>query len=311
MQSSNRKTTRIFLTALLVFTFCCGQMTKSERNTLIAEQSFIDGIDSFSKGEKEEAISNLKIAISLDPSDTRAQNALDWIYQLLKEENKIDPPSLEDSNLNDELIDKEEEDIDKIMLLSSLSEGLEAFRDGDYELMLDALDTAVDFTEKGSDMYFEASVNRMLALALNEEYEESMDQADELLDIDPTSLEVLTMSSWAAYYAGYGEDSLGFAQTAYDLYPDNPVVKNNLAYAWAVDGENLDKAYELVSLALEAEPGHPSFLDTKGWILYQQGNSEAALPYIEEALEGAIFDPDIKEVKEHLKIIMEELDGSR
>ena len=308
MKSSIRIITGLFLTAVLFFTLSCGQMTDSEKNQMIAEQSVLDGLSCLSVGDTKGAVSNLQTAVSLNPNDKEASNALDWITQLLAEEGKNAMAS--EPVLSEEDPEADEDALNELMLFEAMSAGLEAFEDGDYELMLDALDTALDFTKLGTEEYFDAAKIRMAALNLNAEYDECMDQADELLEIDPTDLDVLTSSGWAAHHAGYDEDSLGFVQTAYDLYPDNPTVLNNLAYAWAIDGENLDKAYDFVKLALDAEPEHPAFLDTMGWILYQKGDPQAALPYIEDALGGAFTDQNNKEVQEHYDIIMEELSGN-
>ncbi len=44
----------------------------------------------------------------------------------------------------------------------------------------------------------------------------------------------------------------------------------------------------MVNMALAAQPENASFLDTKGWILYQQQNFKEALPYLlESASTGA------------------------
>jgi tetratricopeptide (TPR) repeat protein len=54
------------------------------------------------------------------------------------------------------------------------------------------------------------------------------------------------------------------------------VLKNNLAYLYASEGFNLDKALELVNSSLAMDPNDYATLDTKSWILYQLGRYEEA-----------------------------------
>jgi tetratricopeptide (TPR) repeat protein len=56
----------------------------------------------------------------------------------------------------------------------------------------------------------------------------------------------------------------------------NSVLKNNLAYLYASEGFNLDKALDLVNSSLAIDPNDYSSLDTKSWILYQLGRNEEA-----------------------------------
>jgi len=79
--------------------------------------------------------------------------------------------------------------------------------------------------------------------------------------------------------------------------PDDHLALNNYAYSLAVRGEKLQKAYEMVERALKLDPGNPSYLDTKGWILFKLGRYREALQYVEAAYKKA---KENAEVLEHL-----------
>ena len=70
-----------------------------------------------------------------------------------------------------------------------------------------------------------------------------------------------------------------------NLFPT--MARNNLAYLLAErqpTPENLARAQKLSAEALEDNPEEPSFLDTQGWILCQQGNFARGKPFLEKAV---------------------------
>jgi len=68
---------------------------------------------------------------------------------------------------------------------------------------------------------------------------------------------------------------------------------NYLAYMWAENNLKLDKALKYVDRALEIEPENGAYLDTKGWIYFQQGDYTNALTYLERANTLIPNDPTI------------------
>jgi tetratricopeptide (TPR) repeat protein len=75
------------------------------------------------------------------------------------------------------------------------------------------------------------------------------------------------------------------------------LARNNLAYLLATQTpspENLDRALKLVSDALEESPEESNILDTKGWVLCQQGDYRQAVTYLEQATESATNNPPIE-----------------
>ena len=75
------------------------------------------------------------------------------------------------------------------------------------------------------------------------------------------------------------------------------LAKNNLAYLLATQmpsPENYERALKLVTEALDESPDDPNILDTKGWILCQQGDYRQAATYLEQALEAAPNNPTVQ-----------------
>ena len=72
---------------------------------------------------------------------------------------------------------------------------------------------------------------------------------------------------------------------ALSLSPDLLYTKNNYAYYLSVRGEQLDKAEKLSKETISAEPDNSTYLDTYGWILFQQKKYKEAQQYIEKAIQ--------------------------
>jgi Tfp pilus assembly protein PilF len=70
------------------------------------------------------------------------------------------------------------------------------------------------------------------------------------------------------------------------LEPTNASVMNNYAYYLSVRNANLDKAEKLSKRSLELKPDEATFLDTYGWILYQQHKYKEAKDYIQKAVDA-------------------------
>lgn len=67
---------------------------------------------------------------------------------------------------------------------------------------------------------------------------------------------------------------------------------NALGYLLVVQERKLDEARDLIDRALVIEPEDPAIMDSKGWLLYKQGDPSAALPWLERA-HAAYPDPEV------------------
>ena len=73
---------------------------------------------------------------------------------------------------------------------------------------------------------------------------------------------------------------------------EDPVALNNLAWQYAMSGRA--GAAELAERAHRLAPDNGNITDTYGWILYLDGDLEAALPILERAAEQSPDDPEIQ-----------------
>src|SRR5262249_31292365 len=64
-------------------------------------------------------------------------------------------------------------------------------------------------------------------------------------------------------------------------------------YMYAERGQNLSEALELIQRALELDPDNGYFIDSLGWVYYQQGRYPEALRELLRATERAKDDPEI------------------
>jgi tetratricopeptide (TPR) repeat protein len=88
-----------------------------------------------------------------------------------------------------------------------------------------------------------------------------------------------------------------YYQRAIRLSDSAAVYLNNLAYAYAQRGVQLERAKALVQQALARDPRNASYLDTMGWVEYQLGHYGDAVSWLKKAVDG---EPNNAEVLEHV-----------
>jgi tetratricopeptide (TPR) repeat protein len=88
-------------------------------------------------------------------------------------------------------------------------------------------------------------------------------------------------------------------------YPEDPEVANSYGYFLAEVGEDLDLAERLVKQALAAEPDNGAYLDSLGWVYFQQGDYAAAFDWLVRAANER---PDDPVILEHLGRTLARLD---
>lgn len=133
----------------------------------------------------------------------------------------------------------------------------------------------------------------------------AMNQHEQAIPILDSVLANFPPDQWVHYYLAICHEELGhFADTekhleAYMQFtPDDPDILNFLAYLYAEEGINLDRAETLLNKALEADPENPYYLDSLGWTYFKQGRAEEAVQYIQKAIYG--MDTDDAVLRDHL-----------
>ena len=137
-----------------------------------------------------------------------------------------------------------------------------------------------------------------------------LEQYEEALVVFEDGLEIMEDANplvKSDFYAQIGDLNyhLGNKRVAYKKYeealklnPQNLGVLNNYSYFLSLDDESLDKAEQMSSITVKAEPTNPTYLDTYGWVLFRQGAYTMAKIYIENAVKYSQDEPSA-EVLEH------------
>jgi len=73
-------------------------------------------------------------------------------------------------------------------------------------------------------------------------------------------------------------------EIALKLDSTNALVNNNYAYALSERGIQLERALRMVNLALKADSGNSSYLDTKGWVYFKLKDYDKAKVFIQHAI---------------------------
>lgn len=100
------------------------------------------------------------------------------------------------------------------------------------------------------------------------------------------------------YFLGNKEEAFSHYEQALQLNPQNLPVLNNYSYYLSLEKRDLDKAEMMSGITVKAEPMNPTYLDTYGWILYEQGSYVMARIYLEKAVVYSGENPSA-EVIEH------------
>lgn len=97
----------------------------------------------------------------------------------------------------------------------------------------------------------------------------------------------------ANFYGQIGDlyHQLGQSDSAFVTYdkaltydPNNLGILNNYSYYLSLIKKDLDKAERMSSITVKAEPTNPTYLDTYGWVLFEQGAYTISKIYIENAI---------------------------
>jgi tetratricopeptide (TPR) repeat protein len=142
--------------------------------------------------------------------------------------------------------------------------------------------------------------------AMGEAYQ-ALDQIDDAIAAHRKAKELTGRASFPlAYLLGMKGDYEGEVREYRAVVrenPDVPAALNNLAYAFAVRGENLDEALTLSRRAVQLEPRIAVMEDTLGWVYFKLGMFADA----EETMIGALLYEGGNQgtLREHLAAVMD------
>lgn len=93
--------------------------------------------------------------------------------------------------------------------------------------------------------------------------------------------------------------AISLLERALKSAPNNPLVLNNLA--WAYQQEKDPRALPTAEQAFKLASNHPGIMDTLGWLLLEKGDTARALPLLQKAAEKA---PNSPEIRYHLGVAL-------
>jgi tetratricopeptide (TPR) repeat protein len=84
---------------------------------------------------------------------------------------------------------------------------------------------------------------------------------------------------------------------ALQLRPDDPGLLNYLAFSWADQGVNLDRARTMLERAIQLVPDDGAIVDSLGWVMYRAGDFDQAIKQLERAV---ALDANDATINDHL-----------
>jgi Flp pilus assembly protein TadD len=111
--------------------------------------------------------------------------------------------------------------------------------------------------------------------------------------------------AWSLYFdRAICEDQLGNwsaaepdLMAALALAPNQPYLLNYIGYSWALRGEKLDQAHDMIAQAVGLDPNDGAVIDSLGYVSLRQGHTADAVSQLTQAVE---LDPNDAEVNAHL-----------
>lgn len=82
------------------------------------------------------------------------------------------------------------------------------------------------------------------------------------------------------------EETVDAYERALRLDSENTTALNNYAYYLSVREENLEKALDMATKAVDTDPQNSSFLDTLGWVYFKMGDYEQAREFIRKSIDS-------------------------
>jgi tetratricopeptide (TPR) repeat protein len=117
------------------------------------------------------------------------------------------------------------------------------------------------------------------------ENEEAIEFLNRAIRLDPNNVNVLGQLGLLYNNLGMMVESDSLYELALQIDPQNALINNNYAYSLSERDLQIDRASEMIEIAITADSSNSSYLDTYGWIFFKQGEYEKAYYYIKKAIE--------------------------
>lgn len=149
-------------------------------------------------------------------------------------------------------------------------------------------DSAAKYLKKSVDLN-PRDVNTISAYAYTLSQLKEQDSAiiylERALSLSPDEVNVLGTLAMIYNEKRFYDKSDSLYERALSISPDDAIINNNYAYSLSTRGIQLERALDMVNIALDKDSLSSAFLDTKGWILYKLGRYSEAKYFVEKAIE--------------------------
>lgn len=133
---------------------------------------------------------------------------------------------------------------------------------------------------------------------------------DNGLMVMPNQPELLYEAALMAEKIGRSDVLERYLRQLIQINPGHAHAHNALGYSYVDRGERLDEAQQLIDRALQLEPNDPYIMDSKGWLLYRQGDMAGAVAVLKKAY-GLRPDPEIAAHLGEVLWVTGDRDGAR
>jgi tetratricopeptide (TPR) repeat protein len=127
------------------------------------------------------------------------------------------------------------------------------------------------------------------------ELDDAIETLKKISSLDPNNEQHLFNLAIALDESGEREEAISLVEKVIQKNPNNANALNYLGYSLAEQAKELPRAEELIKRALEIEKDNGFFMDSLGWVYYQAGNYDKALPVLEKSVTLTQGDPVILE----------------
>ena len=159
------------------------------------------------------------------------------------------------------------------------------YNSNEYDVMIKKSEEAIELFPSQPSFYFYNGMGNIQKEDYNKAIE-VLEEGNDLVISSDRKLKAQFLSSLGdAYYAikKYDESDEYF-DLSLEIEPNNYYVLNNYAYYLSERNTDLERAKGMSEKSNQLNPDESSFQDTYGWILYQLGEYENALQWLEKSL---------------------------
>jgi tetratricopeptide (TPR) repeat protein len=150
-----------------------------------------------------------------------------------------------------------------------------------------ALEVLDGFSAENPDQAMEVGATRAHLLAEAGDVDGALRGLDALAEEYPGHPDLTYQRATVLESGGRTKDSLAVLEQALKQRPDDPQLQNALGFTLADHKQQLPRAEQLIRSALAVSPDSAAIQDSLGWVLFQRGQTKAALPVLARAWQNS------------------------